>query len=74
MKEEINCIRVVDTDLRIALRSNWSYRSQRVRSGFGEGEVAYGGVIIIGGHDFDPLIKLSKSYPNRRDVISCHTE
>ena len=51
---EINCTRVADMDPTIALRSNWSCRSQRVLSEFREDEEASSRVIIIGGHSFKP--------------------
>ena len=65
---EINCTRVADTDLTIALRNNWYCRSQRIWSGFGEGDAAPGRVISAGGHGFESSTKRSKSYSNRRDV------
>ena len=68
MAIKINCTRVVDTDLTIALRSNWSFSSHRIWSGFWEGDAASGRVISAGGHGFEPSTKPSKSYPNRRDV------
>ena len=37
MEVEINCTRVVETDLTIALRRNWSCPNQRIWFGFGEG-------------------------------------
>ena len=70
---EINCTRVVETDPTIALRSNWSCLSKRIWSRFGEGGVALGRIIIVGGQDFERSTKPSKSCPNRRDVNrSCH--
>ena len=66
MEVQINCTRVTETNLTIALRSNWSCLSQRIWSGFGEGDVALGRVIIAEGHGFEPSTKLSKSYINRR--------
>ena len=69
MAVEINYIGVADTNLTIALRSNWSYLSQRLWSGFREGDAASGRVINIEGHDFDPSTKPSKSYPNRRNLL-----
>ena len=72
---EINCARMVEMDLTIALRSNWSCLSKRIWSRFGEGDTASGRVIIAGGHDFELSRKPSKSYSNRRDVNwSYHTE
>ena len=71
----MNYIRVVKTNPTIALRSNWSCLSQRIWSGLGEGNVLSDRVIIIGGHGFEPSIKPSKSYSNKRDVNwSRHTE
>ena len=69
---EINCIRVVNTNPTISLRSNWSCLSQRIWFGFGERDVASGKVISVGGHNFELLTKPSKSYPNRRDVNYSH--
>ena len=51
---EINYTRVADMDSIIALRSNWYCLSQRIWSGFEEGDEASGRVIIAGGHDFEP--------------------
>ena len=68
MEVEITCTRVADTDPRIALRSNWSCRSQRIWSRFREGDATSGKVIGSGGHGYEPSTKPSKSYPNRRDV------
>ena len=65
---EINCTRVGDTDPKIALRSNWSCLSQKIWSGFGEGDAVSDKVIIARGHNFELLMKPSKSYPNKRDV------
>ena len=59
---EMNCTRVAETDLTIALRNNWSCLSQRIWSGLGEGDGTSGKVIIAGGHDFEPSTKPSKSY------------
>ena len=59
---EINCTKVENTDPTIALRNNWSYLSQRIWSRFGKGDATSGKVIIIGGHDFEPSMKSSKSY------------
>ena len=64
----MNCTRVVDTDLTIALRSNWSCLSQRIWFRLGEGDATSSRVIITGGHDFETSTKPSKSYPNMRDV------
>ena len=61
------CNRVAETDLTIALKSNWSCMSQKIWSEFGEGDVASGRVIIAGGHDFESSTKPTKSYPNMRD-------
>ena len=69
---EINCTGVANTDPTIALRSNWSCLSQRIWSGFREGDPTSGRVINVEGHDFDPSTKPSKSYPNRRNVLSSH--
>ena len=69
---EMNCTRVVDMDPIIALRSNWFCLSQRIWSKFREGNAASSRVIIAGGHDFEPLTKPSKSYPNRRDMNWSH--
>ena len=72
---EMNCTRVVETDLTIALRSNWSCLSQIIWFEFGEGEATSNRVIIVGGVSFEPSTKVSKSYPNRRDMnLSCHVE
>ena len=72
---DINCTRVTNTDPTIALRSNWSCLSQRIWSGFGEGDVTSGRVISAGGHNFESSTKPSKSFPNMRDVNwSCHVE
>ena len=60
---EINCRRVADMDLTIALRGNWSCLSKRIWSKFGEGEAASAIVIIAGGLNFEPSKKTSKSYP-----------
>ena len=68
MEVEINCTRVAETDPTITLRSYWSCLSQRIWSGFGEGDAASGRVIIASGHDFEPSTRPSKSYPNRRDA------
>ena len=68
MEVEINCTRLADMDLSIALRSNWSYLSQRIWSGLGEGDAASGRFIIAEGHAFEKSTNPSKSYPNRRDV------
>ena len=68
MEVEKNCIRVVDKDPTIALRSNWSCLSQRMWSRFKEGNAPSGRVISVGGHNFKLLMKPSKSYSNRRDV------
>ena len=68
MEVEINCTRLADMDPTIALRNNWSCQSQITWSRFGEGDATSGRVIIAGGHGFEPSTKLSKSYPNRRDV------
>ena len=57
---EINCTRVTNMDPIIALRSNWSYLSQRIWSGFREGDAASGRVINVKGHDFKPSTKPSK--------------
>ena len=65
---EINCTRVADTDPTIALRSNWSCLSQRIWSGFREGDEASSRVIISEGHGFEPYTKPSKSYQNIRDM------
>ena len=71
---KINCIRVADTDPRIALRSNWSCLSLRIWFKFGERDVTSGKVITTGGNDFELLTKASKSNPNKRDVnYSRHT-
>ena len=64
----MTCTRVVETDPTIALRSNWSCLSYRIWLRLGEGEVALGRVIIVGGHDFKPSTKPSKSYSNRINV------
>ena len=69
---EINCTRVVDTDLTISLRSSWSCLSQRIWSKFGEGDAASCRVISVEGHDFEPSTKPSKSYSNRREVNWSH--
>ena len=50
MEVEINCTRVAETDLTIALRRNCSCLSYRIWSGFGEEDLALGRVIIAGGH------------------------
>ena len=65
---EINYTRVEKTDLTIALRSNWSYLSLRIWSGYGEGDAAPGKVIIFEGHSFESSTKPSKLYSNMRDV------
>ena len=65
---EINCTKVANMDPKIALRNNWSCRSQRVYSGFEDGEEASGRVIIARGHGFEPSMKLGKSYLNSKDV------
>ena len=72
---KIKCTRVVEMNLTIALRSNWSSLSQRIWAGFGEGDVALGRFIIVEGHAIEPSTKPSKSYPNRRDMTwSRHAE
>ena len=50
---EMNYTRVAETNLTIALRSNWSCLSQRIWSGLGEGDGASGRVIITEGHGFN---------------------
>ena len=65
---ELKCTRVADKDPTIALRSNWSFLSQRIWSGFREGHATSGRVIIARGHDFESSVKPNKSYPNRRDM------
>ena len=65
---EINYTRVVETNPKIALRSNWSCMSQRIWFGFGKGDTTSGKVIIARGHDFESSTKPSKSYLNKRDV------
>ena len=72
MELKINYTRVVETDPTNAMKSNWSRLSQRIWSGFGEGDLALGRVIIVGWHSFELSIKPSKSYPNRRDVNWSH--
>ena len=67
-KVEMNCTRVAEMDLTIELRSNWSCLSQRIWSGFGEGDATSGRVIIDRRQGFEPSSKPRKSYPNRRDV------
>ena len=69
---EINCTRVAKKDPTIALRRISSCLSQRIWSGFGEGDTTSGVVIIAGGHGFEPSTKSSKSYPNRRDMNWSH--
>ena len=65
---EMNCTMVAETGPTIALRSNWSFMSQRIWSELGEGDAAFGRVIIVGGHGSELLTKPSKKYLNRRDV------
>ena len=43
----MNCTKVATTDLAIALRSNWSYLSQRILSGLGEGNATSSRIIIV---------------------------
>ena len=65
---EMNCTRVVETDLTITLKSNWSCLSQRIWSGLEEGNAASSRVIIVGGHNFESLMKPSKSCLNMKDL------
>ena len=43
----MNCTKVATTDLTIALRSNWSYLSQIILSGLGEGNATSSRIIIV---------------------------
>ena len=71
----MTCTSVAETNPTIVLRRNWFYLIQRIWFELGEGEVALGRVIIVGGHDFEPSTKPRKSYPVIRDVNwSSHME